>query len=56
MRAVTELLESENIGYAAGNYWHVHPVEFLLSGDIHIVVAGHPWGAYLDWRPQLPWV
>ncbi len=55
MRAVTELLESENINYAAGNYWHVHPVEYLSGGDIHVAVAGHPWGAYLDWRPELPW-
>ena len=55
MRAVTELLKSENINYAAGNYWHVHPVEYLSGGDIHVAVAGHPWGAYLDWRPELPW-
>ena len=55
MRAVTELLESENIDYAAGNYWHVHPVEYLSGGDIHVAVAGHPWGAYLEWRPELPW-
>ena len=55
MRAVTELLESENIDYAAGNYWHVQPVEYLSGGDIHVAVAGHPWGAYLEWRPELPW-
>ena len=55
MRAVTELLESENVNYAAGNYWHVQPVEYLSGGDIHVAVAGHPWGAYLDWRPELPW-
>ena len=55
MRAVTELLESEGIDYAAGNYWHVQPVEYLSGGDIHVAVAGHPWGAYLDWRPELPW-
>ena len=55
MRAVTALLESEDINYAAGNYWHVHPVEYLSGGDIHVAVAGHPWGAYLEWRPELPW-
>jgi hypothetical protein len=55
MRAVTELLKSENVNYAAGNYWHVQPVEYLSGGDIHVAVAGHPWGAYLDWRPELPW-
>ena len=55
MRNVTELLESENIDYAAGNYWHVQPVEYLSGGDIHVAVAGHPWGAYLEWRPELPW-
>jgi len=55
MRAVTELLKSENINYAAGNYWHVQPVEYLSGGDIHVAVAGHPWGAYLEWRPELPW-
>ena len=55
MREVTELLESEGINYAAGNYWHVHPVEYLSGGDIHVAVAGHPWGAYLEWRPELPW-
>ena len=44
MRAVTELLESESINYAAGNYWHVQPVEYLSGGDIHVAVAGHPWG------------
>jgi hypothetical protein len=55
MRAVTELLKSENIDYAAGNYWHVQPVEYLSAGDIHVAVAGHPWGAYLEWRPELPW-
>ena len=55
MRAVTKLLESKNIDYAAGNYWHVHPVEYLSGGDIHVAVAGHPWGAYLEWRPELPW-
>ena len=55
MRALTELLESENIDYAAGNYWHIQPVEYLSAGDIHVAVAGHPWGAYLEWRPELPW-
>ena len=55
MREVTELLESEGINYAAGNYWHVQPVEYLSGGDIHVAVAGHPWGAYLEWRPELPW-
>ena len=55
MRAVTALLESEDINYAAGNYWHVHPVEYLSGGDIHVAVAGHPWGAYLKWRSELPW-
>ncbi|MGA0269892.1 MAG: hypothetical protein ACO3ME_06325, partial [Ilumatobacteraceae bacterium] len=28
---------------------------YLSAGDIHGAVAGHPWGAYLEWRPELPW-
>lgn len=55
MRAVTTLLQVEDVEYAAGNFWHVLPVEYLSDGDIHVAVAGHPWGAHVEWRPNLPW-
>jgi hypothetical protein len=54
-RDVVELLDEAGVRFAAGNYWHVTPVEYLSNGRIHVAVAGHPWGAILDWRPRLPW-
>ena len=55
LREATTVISDAGISHVAGNFWHVLPIEFLSDGDIHAAVAGHPWGAYLDWRPNLPW-
>lgn len=52
---IVQLLEGSSISYAAGNYWNVTPVEYMSNGRIRVAVAGHPWGAILEWRPRLPW-
>lgn len=55
LQAATTVISEAGVSHVAGNFWHVLPIEFLSDGDIHAAVAGHPWGAYLDWRPHLPW-
>jgi hypothetical protein len=52
---VIEVIETEGFNYAAGNYWLVQPIEYLSGGQIHVAVAGHPWGVRFPWRPKIPW-
>ena len=52
---IIEVIETEGFNYAAGNYWLVQPIEYLSGGQIHVAVAGHPWGVRFPWRPKIPW-